>query len=132
MELLEPNKASTAGRYEHKVWGGIPAATRNRFGKGHAWYLGTHLNKSELKDFLKPICETAGLPLPPFRFPIVCRRAVSEKKERLMFLMNFSGETQKLHCPVSGLDIHTNGFYAKGGELLLHAWDLMILREEGV
>ncbi len=52
MELITPTTAEVRANYTHQYWGGYAALTRNRFGSGHAWYLGTMLPSEALKVYL--------------------------------------------------------------------------------
>ena len=129
MELLEPDRAAVAGRYRHQYWGGVAAATRNRYGKGQAWYLGTQLAGDDLKDFLLHLCETLEIVPPNFRWPIVCRRAIGEDGSGLWFLLNFSKESTKLRCPVNGVELLSGVAFGAGQVISLTDWDGVVLRE---
>ena len=128
MELLEPTRAAVAGRYKHKYWGGVAAATRNRYGKGHAWYLGTHLRGEDLKEFLRSMCEGLGINTPPYRWPIVCRKAVAEDGSPLWFLLNYSQEHVKLRCPADALELLSGVTFHAGQLLSLTDWDGVVLK----
>jgi beta-galactosidase len=78
-ELGRTTGAEQVAGYAEGPVAGSPAITRNRFGSGHAWYLGTTLADHELAALLERIRTEAGVaPLVaglPARVEVVRRRA---------------------------------------------------------
>ena len=128
MELLEPERATPAGRYSHRYWEGVPAATRNRWGKGCAWYLGTELSGEDLKDFLVRVCESAGIQRPSLRWPVICRSATAADGSALTFVFNYSAEPRSVPSPVEGTDLITGEPYTKRAPIGLADWGAAILQ----
>ena len=122
MELLEPDTAETLRRYEDPHWGDYAAFTRNRYGKGHAWYLGCDLPAEELKDALLSAAETAGLAAPSLRWPLVMRQ-----RGDCRFLMNFSDQPQAFRCPVTGKDFLSGQACEAGQPMQLEAWGVLVV-----
>ncbi|MBR1659421.1 MAG: beta-galactosidase trimerization domain-containing protein, partial [Oscillospiraceae bacterium] len=130
MELLEPKQAAVAGRYGQPGWNGLPAATRCRFGKGHAWYLGTRLDSDALKDFLLRVCETAEIHVPSCRFPLVCRQATAADGAALWFFLNYAPEEARLRSPAAGTELLGGGRVSAGQMLSIEGWGAAILRAD--
>ncbi|WP_090842569.1 beta-galactosidase [Alkalicoccus daliensis] len=56
-DVIYPEGAETVAAYETGWLAGIPAVTKNRFGKGTAYYIGTAPEERFLKEFIKEISE---------------------------------------------------------------------------
>lgn len=123
MELLEPETAEPLCCYDDPHWGRYAAFAYNRFGAGHAWYLGCDAENEGLKASLLQAAETAGIHAPELRFPVVCRR-----RGRLVFLLNFSDRAQAVSAPVGGTDLLTDRSCAEREDLTLPPWGAAVLR----
>lgn len=60
-EVLEPKKAKSLYSYSDGYFPGRPAACRNRFGKGHAFYLGARIDRAAMKEFVRLALDAAGI-----------------------------------------------------------------------
>lgn len=84
--------AQVMARYELDFLAGQAAITRNQFGQGQAWYLGTRLNGDFLKEFYREICSglsvarAFGRDLP--KGVSAMRRETAQGP--VVFLMNFN------------------------------------------
>lgn len=125
MELLEPDAAETLQTYDDAHWGTYAAFTRNRFGKGCAWYLGCDLDNESLKPLLLQAAEGAGIPAPALRWPVVCRQ-----RGRLTFILNFSDHAASVSAPAAGKDLLTDRDCEMGETLTLAPWGAAVLRAE--
>ena len=131
MELLKPEDAETKASYQHKYWGSYAALTRNSFGKGHAWYLGTMVPEDKLQEYLLEAAADAGiLPETDLRFPLICRNAADKDGGSIHFLFNYSSEDQSIACPWNGEDLLTGKQFARGQSLSLPDWGVVILKED--
>lgn len=131
MELLKPEDAETKASYQHKYWGSYAALTRNSFGKGHAWYLGTMVPEDKLQEYLLEAAADAGiLPETDLRFPLICRNAADKDGSSIHFLFNYSSEDQSIACPWNGEDLLTGKQFARGQSLSLPDWGVVILKED--
>ena len=125
MELLEPDTAEVIARYDDRHWQGFASLTHHRFGAGQAWYLGCTVPDQELKNIFLQAADAAGISQPTVRWPVILRR-----RGGLLFLMNFSDDTQTLPCPQGGADVLTGAEFMPGQDLSLPPWDAVVLREE--
>jgi beta-galactosidase len=65
-DVIHLKSAQALATFEQDYYAGDPAVTRNQFGKGTAYYLGTVLDKSGMDWLFDVVCETAGLkPIAP-------------------------------------------------------------------
>ena len=130
MELLRPDTAEVMAPYRHRYWGEYAAVTRNRFGKGRAWYLGTWLPDGALRDWLSQAAEDAGLaPDIPLRWPLAVRSGVNAAGKTLRFLMNYSSSPQTLTLPWGGTELRSGAALEQGRRVTLPDWGVYIIEE---
>lgn len=60
-DLLKTTTAETIARYQGDFFAGQPAITRNKFGAGEAWYVGTQLNAATRRTFTEQRCAEKGI-----------------------------------------------------------------------
>lgn len=90
--------AEAMATYQHDSYAGFPALTRNRFGKGEAWYLAARTGQGFIDAFYKELASAKGLAKPlqaalPEGVSVTARYNGSEA---FLFLLNFSGTEQAL------------------------------------
>lgn len=129
MELLRPSAAEAVSQYRHKYWGEYAAVTRNRYGRGTAWYLGTMLPPESLKRYLLAAAADAGIEPPTERWPVILRSGVGQSGKALHFALNYSSEPAALPSPCSGVELLTGCVCQKGEALRLPDWGVLILEE---
>lgn len=129
MELLRPDTAETVQRYTHRYWGEYAAVTRNHYGKGTAWYLGTMLSRSALKRYLLAAAADAGITAPPERWPLILRSGETREGKRVHFLLNYSQEENKVPSRWAGTDLLTGKQYRPGEEIALPDWGCAVVEE---
>lgn len=130
MELLMPDQAETVLSYKHRHWGRYAACTRNRFGRGTAWYLGCDLSGEMLQDLLVRAAKEAGVDTPQARFPVVLRSAENAAGRRVCFLLHYGEEPCQTESPLSGTDLLTGHSYGRGEAISLSPWGVCILEEK--
>lgn len=128
MELLEPDGAEVICKYRHPVWGGLPAVTINRFGKGQAAYLGCCFDSDGLDKLLKYLLPQMGIPVPQFSFPLIRRRGVNQFGRKIEYFLNYSGQPQQVNCPHPTAKLLLEGrFLEQDMDLSLPPWGAEIL-----
>lgn len=60
-DLIHLEGAEAYAVYDSKFYAGMPAVTRNQFGEGQAWYVGTDGEEDLLNDVIDQILEVAGI-----------------------------------------------------------------------
>lgn len=131
MELLTPTTAQTVAPYQHKYWGRYAAVTRNDYGKGHAWYLGTMLPEAELKSCLLRAAADAGITPLGQQFPVILRSGTAEDGSEIRFLFHYASEPCFIISQWNGVDLRSGKRYIPGDSILLKDWDVCILKEDG-
>ncbi len=91
-DLLHPTTAEVLAEYGEDFYQGMPCITKNKFGKGSAYYLASQPQDEFLLEFTEKICKNAGI------FPIfkttgnieICARR--NEKGQVIFLINHSDQ----------------------------------------
>ena len=60
-DLLHCRTAQPLAHYESDFYAGMPCITKNQFGKGTAYYIGTQPEDAFLADLLQAICADTGI-----------------------------------------------------------------------
>jgi len=128
-DLVHPEGAETLASYVDGFYAGTPAVTRNAFGEGAAYYLGTRPEERYTKLLLEGICEEAGVRA-PFEVPPGVE-AVRRKTgtASFLFFLNHGSEAVEVRPPVPGHDLLTGEAHV--GSMLLEPLDVVILEEDG-
>lgn len=115
--------------YEHRYWGNYSAVTKNRYGKGSACYVGTYLEKEQLKKYLLLAAKDAGIEVPAERWPVIIKSGtVSGKK--LHYILHYSEMCREIGCPYGKVtELLSGKIYEKGERIPLKDWDVKILEE---
>ncbi|QLL70412.1 beta-galactosidase [Lactobacillus sp. 3B(2020)] len=105
-DIIHPQGAQVIGQYASEFYAGTPAITKNQFGKGLAWYVGTRLDSRSLSTVMDQVLLEAqihGLTTKPTKVEVTQR--ITADGEKLTFILNLSNEVQAL--PVE----FTKGYY---------------------
>ena len=125
-DLMHLEGAECLGVYGSDFYAGMPAVTKNAFGQGKTYYIGTDMDASGIEKVLSMamadagvtplICETTGL-------EIVCRETQNSK---IYFVMNFKDEAFEIpETFVGHIDVLTGNTVSKGD--ILNKYDVMII-----
>jgi beta-galactosidase len=92
-DLIHLEGAKPLATYEDNFYAGTPAVTRNVFGEGAAYYLGTRTEERYTVPLLERVCEEAGV-RPTVEVPTGVD-AVRRKTESasFLFLLNYNEES---------------------------------------
>jgi beta-galactosidase len=100
-DLIFPEGAEVLATYGKDFYAGMAAITRNAFGDGQAYYVGTALNKDALKSLAVHIAVTSGvqsvLPAAPSGIEAMVRRSPSGV--RLLYVINHNSESVTIDLP---------------------------------
>ncbi|MBR1757966.1 MAG: beta-galactosidase [Lachnospiraceae bacterium] len=129
MELLNPEGAETVAHYKHKYWGKYAAVTRNTYGKGHAWYLGTMLPPEKCKEYLKRAAMDAGIAVPDVQFPVIVRHGLLSDGSRVHFVLNYSSDLREIVCEWKGTELLTGTTVEKGAKMEVPDWGVLMIKE---
>jgi beta-galactosidase len=128
-DLIHPEGADTLASYADDFYAGTPAVTRNVFGEGAAYYLGTRPEEGYTRSLLQRVCQEAGV-RPTAEVPPGVD-AVRRKTEvaSFLFLLNHSQESVVIRLPNPGRDLLTGTEYDHN--LVLAPLEVAVLKERG-
>lgn len=88
-DLLHTRGAQALASYESDFYAGMPCITRNAYGKGEAYYIGTQPEDAFLTDLMDSICRDAGIePVFSGDEGVEVTRRVSEQGETIFVINN--------------------------------------------
>lgn len=128
MELLTPDTAEVLARYDHYNWGEYAAITKNRYGKGSAYYLGCMTDGAVLSNVLDDALAAAGADRSEAGAPVIVRKGRNRDGKTVRFYLNYSPEEKAVPYRYGdGADLFT-GEAVRGGDILtVGPWDLRIV-----
>ncbi|WP_286081184.1 beta-galactosidase [Parablautia intestinalis] len=131
MEMLMPEGAQVLASYDHYSWNKYAAVTKNRFGKGCAFYLGCMTGKEILEKVLEDALQEAGATIPAERFPVIVRKGKNDLGKDVRFYLNYSAKEQSVTNVIpAGCDL-LSGAGVKGGDTLaIDPWGVRIVEAE--
>lgn len=127
-DLLRPETAEVAATYGSDFYQGMPALTRNSFGKGEAWYIATDPEPDFLTAFFRQLSDAKNI-LPISETPPGVEAAVRVKNgERYTFLLNHNDTSSTVQLgKEQQLDLLTGRYVAE--ETILPAHGVYILKQ---
>ena len=127
-DILHAEGAEVLARYADNFYAGSPAVTKNDFGAGHVYYVGTQLEAKALARVLGRAASEAGVkPLieGETKLEIACRE---KDGARYFFIMNFAGEPLPLPERFTGkADLLTGKALTAG--TVLAPYDALLVQE---
>lgn len=127
-DLLHTEGAQSLTTYEQDFYAGMPALTRNAYGKGAAYYIATRSNADFYRTLIGELCAEVNI-VPIIDTPDcieVTRRA--NDNGTFLFFLNHDEEDHDITLNCSGQNILTDTEYKSGDRLTLAAKDVAILR----
>lgn len=127
-ELMHLEGAESLGTYGDDFYKGMPAVTRNSYGKGHVYYVGTHMEEAGLDNILDKAAaeaEVESVVSGGEGLEIVCRKTKEGKK--LYFVMNFREQERTLPACFAGQKDLLTGEKAAG---TLKKYEVCIIEAE--
>ncbi len=125
--LLHAKGAEVLGTYEDDFYQGEPALTKNRFGKGAAYYIGALAEMDLYRDLYHEIAEDLGLKkaldADPPQGVEACLREAGDTE--YLFLQNFSGKEKTVSLPAGCVCIPGG---EAAGEVALPGYGAALLR----
>lgn len=117
-DILHLEGAEEIARYGSDFYAGTPAVTRNVFGKGRVYYVGTVLSENGLEKVLDLACGGAGIT------PVIGEETELEVTRRISdagavyFVMNFKDQELPLPAVFAGKKDLLSGRTMEEGEML--------------
>ncbi len=128
-DIIHSEGAEILAEYQKDFYQGTPVITCNSFGKGQAYYVGTHSGAEFYRKFLGDICKKNQI-LPAAKTPDgveAVRRA--RGKEQYLFLLNHNEEAAEIKLPEPAVELLTQREYQKGDVLTLPAKGAAIMKD---
>ncbi|WNQ13598.1 beta-galactosidase [Paenibacillus aurantius] len=130
-DLLHPEGAEVAAEYGGDFYRGMPALTRNRFGKGEAWYIASDPEEAFLQRFLGGLSGHLGVE-PVMKTPEGVEVSVREKDgRRFTFLLNHKNEEVPVQLGIEARTELLSGLQLQG-ETILPPHGVFILEDKRV
>lgn len=130
--IVHPEKAQVLAEYVRDFYAGFPALTRNRFGKGTAYFAAAECGGSFLGDLVRLVTEQTGTRC-GLRAALPKGVTVAERKGEagsLYFLQNFGGEPAVVTLEKPYVDGETGEILR--GAVTLGAYGCRILENSGL
>lgn len=128
-DLLHEEGAEALGAYESDFYAGMPALTKNNFGKGKAYYLATRPEPDFYARFLKMLCDAQGI-VPLMDTPEGVEATLRQKEgggKKYLFLLNHAKQERTVTLPWGGVDLLSGRVFAAGEQIPMQATDVLIL-----
>ena len=127
-DLMHLEGAEALASYEDDFYAGMPAASRNSYGKGTTYYIATMFEEDGLAKILDQAVSEAGVhPVIPEQTGLEVVTRVSDTT-RFYYVMNFTDEEQVLPDSLAGKKDMINGKMTETG-MKLKKWDVLLLEE---
>lgn len=124
-DLLHLQGAQAMGNYGNEFYQGIPAISRNKFGRGMTWYVGTRLEEAGLSKLFDHILSTLNIKgLVANKTGLEITKRVTETGKKLYFILNMSDKEKDL--PIE-FYAYTDLFTDKIANKKLKAWEVQLL-----
>ena len=128
-DLIHLQGAESLASYTGGFYAGTPAITRNVYGEGTAYYLGTRPEHRYTNSLLQGACEGAGVrPTAEVQPGIDAVRRKTEVAS-FLFLLNHNEEAVEVRLPNPGRDLLTGKEH--DSRLLLDPLGVAVLKEKG-
>lgn len=129
-DMLHTEGADSLSRYEQDFYRGMPALTKNCFGKGTAYYVATRSNPEFYEKFLKDIFSASGVE-PVMETPNGVEASVRDnEKGRTLFLLNHNADCAKVTLEKDCEDLLSGNRYGAGETLEIEGRGVFVLHEQ--
>jgi beta-galactosidase len=126
-DIMHLEGAEALSYYEADFYQNTPCITRNQFGQGNAYYVGTRSNSDFYLEILGNICTDKNI-TPVFKTPLGVEAVKRMKGDKqFIFLLNHTDEEKICCVEDSCMDLLTQTSYEKGQEIVMKAKDVVIL-----
>ena len=127
-DLMHLEGAKALASYEEDFYAGMPAASKNTYGKGTTYYIATQFEEEGLAKILDQAVQEAGVSsVIPEETGLEVVTRVSDTT-RFYFVMNFTDEEQILPESLNGKKDMISGKMTEHG-MKLKKWDVLLLEE---
>lgn len=129
-DLIHEEGAEALCSYEEDFYKGMPAITKNVYGKGSAYYVATRSNEEFYSDFLKKVTKEAGV-TNRLELPSGIEGTVRvNEQSRYIFLLNHTKEEKNINIEKPCINIISGEKYQNGDVMKLNSVGVAILKED--
>ncbi len=132
-DLLHCEGAESLGEYTSDFYAGMPALTKNHFGKGMSYYVAARSNEDFYFHFLEKVAEEAGIK-PVCTGEKGVEATIRENENgRFLFLLNHTEEPKKAVIPEGGQILigEKDRKIRENGEVVISGKDVMLVQYTG-
>ena len=126
-DLMHLETAQCLAKYEENFYAGMPAITKNQYGKGYTYYIGTNMNDAGIAKVLDMAVGAAGVTpviAEQTELEVTCRKT---DNAAYYFILNFKDEALPLPACFDGMtDLLTGETIASGK--MLKQYDALLVR----
>ena len=127
-DLMHLEDAQEVSEYEKDFYRGTPVLTRNHYGNGTAYYVGTRSDAEFYRHFLRNVFQEAGV-MPVMDTPDDVEAAVRvNEKGSTLFLLNHGKESKTVVLDRDCRSLCDGKEYKRGDRLELEGKEVVILR----
>lgn len=127
-DIMHLEGAESVSLYEEEFYRGTPVITKNQFGKGTAWYIGTRSNKAFYHKLLTGIFRENGIES-VMQTPEGVEATVRENANgTFLFLLNHTNEEKDILMGDNCVEVITGRGIKVGESLRLNGKDVAILK----
>lgn len=127
-DLLHTEGAESLGAYREDFYQGMPAVTRNQFGKGDAYYVATRSDEAFYGEFMRDVFREAGV-RPVIDTPPGVEAALrTGENGSFLFLLNHSADMVSVTLDRDGEELLSGKMLRAGECLELGAKEVAIVR----
>lgn len=129
-DIMHLEGAEALGCYGADFYQDTPCITKNRFGNGTAYYVGTRSSQEFYREFISLICKEKGVK-PVCGTPEEVEAVRRIKQDRgYVFLLNHAEEEKAFQAEDNYRDLLTGICYHRGQEIVMKAKDVLIMEEQ--
>lgn len=124
-DIIHPQTAEVLANYRGEFYQDTPVITCNDYGKGHAFYVGTHLDTRGMARFFDEVLRKVGITSEawPEHVEVATRK---NQQGTFKFVMNHQEAPQKVNLNFSGEDLLTKKNLT--GEVTLPSYGVFIVK----
>lgn len=129
-DVIQTEGADTIAEYGQDFYAGMPAVTKNKFGKGEGWYIGSQPNRQFLEKLFASILESRGISC---MIQADSGVEITERKKDnyiFSFAMNHGDEEKEIIIDDASYSLLDKKIYKSGDKITIDAKDVIILRRE--
>ena len=127
-DIMHLNEAKCLASYNKEFYAGTPVITKNRFGKGKVYYVGTHSTGDFYDVFLGNILDELKIE-PELSVPKGVEVTVRHNdKYKYIFVLNHNDEDKEIKLKEKGVNIITGKDVSAHKKIKLHKKDVVIIK----